>query len=51
MARCDRCCGCRSMYDLSNCPFCNFPGQDIRTPEQIEADNELEIELYNNLDD
>ena len=25
MARCTRCHGCRSQWDVNNCPYCNYP--------------------------
>lgn len=30
MARCQRCNGCRSMWDTRCCPWCNYPDTDIR---------------------
>lgn len=38
MARCPRCNGCRSMWEIDNCFYCNFPGNDSRSEEEIKED-------------
>ena len=39
MARCERCDACRNMFDMRDCPRCNYPREDIRTPEVIAIDD------------
>lgn len=40
MARCPRCNGCRSMWDVDNCPYCNYPFEDTRSDKEIAEDFE-----------
>jgi hypothetical protein len=47
MARCLRCNGCRSQWDMEPCPYCNYPKPDTRTPEQ-KIQDEKDWEDYNN---
>ena len=30
MARCERCDGCRSMWDMKDCLYCGYPKADTR---------------------
>lgn len=39
MARCTRCNACESMWEFKDCPHCNFPHKDSRTPEQVTEDD------------
>lgn len=39
MSRCQRCDACESMWDTSNCKYCNYPDKDTRTPQQILIDD------------
>jgi len=41
MARCQRCNGCTSMWDMGPCPHCNYPSDDTRTAQQRAEDDEL----------
>lgn len=35
MARCQRCNGCESQWDMGNCGYCNYPGKDTREMNDI----------------
>ncbi len=46
MSRCNRCNACESMWETSACKHCNYPGDDSRTPGQIDIDNADMEEFY-----
>lgn len=46
MARCERCYGCRFMFDMNPCEYCNYPCEDIRSLEQKERDDAIIKKVY-----
>ena len=44
MSRCERCDACDSMWDSSNCKYCNYQGKDTRDEGKIKIDRQDYLE-------